>query len=87
MDNFSLFDSDHDSYGIDDGSFDSFKYDDEDEFDSDILELAEQLGISPEEAQAYSDFLDNEKQKDSDFKDFLSENGFEGVDLDSGEFF
>lgn len=56
-------------------------------FDADILELAEELGVSPEEAQAYSDFLDDQKSQDAEFEQYLEENGFEGLDLDSGEFF
>lgn len=60
---------------------------DEDIFDDELQILADELGVSIDEAAKYRDFLDSEEQKDIEHAVFLEENGLEGIDLDSGEFY
>lgn len=64
---------------------------DEDIFDEETLALAEALGVSPDEVAGVVEAVDYQDAmtalRDSQMDDFLEENGLEGIDLDSGEFY
>lgn len=55
--------------------------------DDELQTLADELGVSVEEASQYRDYLDGEDQKDIELAVYLDENGLECIDLDSGEFY
>lgn len=59
--------------------------------DDELVELAEQLGVSVEEVPDILSDLEeseySESQKDIEHAVYLDENGLDGFDQDSGEFY
>lgn len=53
----------------------------------DLDEIAEQIGGTREDAAVFVAFHESEEDKDQELNDFLDEEGLEGIDLDSGEFY